>query len=63
MFPAGPSKRLGKAAAAKAALSKLYNYSFVNYTSIGGSDSPYGSTSDLSEQLSFPQTVADHISK
>ncbi|KAF0300570.1 Double-stranded RNA-specific editase 1 [Amphibalanus amphitrite] len=59
----GPSKRLGKAAAAKAALSKLYNYSFVNYTSCGGSDSPYGSTADLCEHMSFPQTVADHISK
>jgi hypothetical protein len=65
-FLVGPSKKLGKAAAAKAALAKLYNVTFSPFTSplqpnrsLGSSGAPPVSF----EQMALPQVLADHIAR
>ncbi|GFG33071.1 hypothetical protein Cfor_12096 [Coptotermes formosanus] len=62
----GPSKKLGKAAAAKAALAKLYNVTFSPFTSslqpnrnLGSS----GATPISFEQMALPQVLADHVAR
>lgn len=61
----GPSKKLGKAAAAKAALAKLYNVSFSPFSlpACGkGGGSPRSSIVGL-DRLALPQVLADHIAR
>ncbi|KAJ4430059.1 hypothetical protein ANN_22268 [Periplaneta americana] len=62
----GPSKKLGKAAAAKAALAKLYNVTFSPFPSplqpnrnLGSPGAPPVSF----EQMALPQVLADHIAR
>ncbi|KAG8233017.1 hypothetical protein J437_LFUL013686 [Ladona fulva] len=70
----GPSKKLGKAAAAKAALAKMFNITFSPFASlIGGQGTPASPASALiaspslllkklaGDRMSMPQTLADHI--
>ncbi|XP_071450913.1 double-stranded RNA-specific editase Adar isoform X2 [Hetaerina americana] len=70
----GPSKKLGKAAAAKAALAKMFNITFSPFASlVGGQGSPASPPSALiaspslllkklaGDRMSMPQTLADHI--
>ncbi|XP_021930344.1 double-stranded RNA-specific editase Adar-like isoform X4 [Zootermopsis nevadensis] len=62
----GPSKKLGKAAAAKAALAKLYNITFSPFTSPLQPNRSLGSPSAPPvsfEQMALPQVLADHISR
>ncbi|XP_065353126.1 double-stranded RNA-specific editase Adar isoform X2 [Cloeon dipterum] len=57
---AGPSKKLGKAAAAKAALLKLYN---LNFSPFQGIHTQQNSTLGQNQNfVSLPQMLADHIS-
>ncbi|XP_067012157.2 double-stranded RNA-specific editase Adar [Anabrus simplex] len=62
----GPSKKLGKAAAAKAALAKLYNVTFTPFSSPmqpnRSMNSP-GTPTVTFEQLALPQVLADHIAR
>jgi hypothetical protein len=63
-FFAGPSKKLGKAAAAKAALAKLYNITFSPFTSLLQPNGNFGSSGAPPvsfEQMALPQVLADHI--
>ncbi|XP_046397607.1 double-stranded RNA-specific editase Adar-like isoform X2 [Ischnura elegans] len=70
----GPSKKLGKAAAAKAALAKMFNITFSPFASlVSGQGSPATPPSALiaspslllkklaGDRMSMPQTLADHI--
>nr|CAD7256457.1 unnamed protein product [Timema shepardi] len=58
----GPSKKLGKAAAAKSALAKLYNLSFSPFsTPLQPARTP--STPSSVDQMVLPQVLADHISR
>nr|CAD7404859.1 unnamed protein product [Timema cristinae] len=57
-----PSKKLGKAAAAKSALAKLYNLSFSPFsTPLQPARTP--STPSSVDQMVLPQVLADHISR
>ncbi|KAF4518987.1 hypothetical protein B566_EDAN007775 [Ephemera danica] len=62
----GPSKKLGKAAAAKAALLKLYNLNFSPFTGsrsgTGPGTSNGGGVGPGRDHLALPQVLADHIS-
>jgi hypothetical protein len=65
-FFAGPSKKLGKAAAAKAALAKLYNITFSPFTSLLQPNRNFGSSGAPPvsfEQMALPQVLADHIAR
>ena len=65
-FIAGPSKKLGKAAAAKAALAKLYNVTFSPFTSSVQPNRNLGSAGAAPvpfEQMALPQVLADHIAR
>lgn len=62
----GPSKKLGKAAAAKAALAKLYNVTFSPFTSSLQPNRNLGSAGAAPisfEQMALPQVLADHIAR
>ncbi|XP_049791695.1 double-stranded RNA-specific editase Adar-like isoform X1 [Schistocerca nitens] len=62
----GPSKKLGKAAAAKAALAKLYNMTFTPFpNSLKQTRSllTTGTANASLEQMTLPQVLADHISR
>ncbi|XP_023716854.1 double-stranded RNA-specific editase Adar isoform X3 [Cryptotermes secundus] len=62
----GPSKKLGKAAAAKAALAKLYNITFSPFTSLFQPNRNFGSPGAPPvsfEQMALPQVLADHIAR
>lgn len=57
----GPSKKLGKAAAARSALAMLYNFSFSPLaTPPSFANAAPGTTRD---SPGLPQVLADHISK
>nr|CAD7463375.1 unnamed protein product [Timema tahoe] len=58
----GPSKKLGKAAAAKSALAKLYNLSFSPF-STPLQPARTSSTPSSVDQMVLPQVLADHISR
>ncbi|KAK7864797.1 hypothetical protein R5R35_012286 [Gryllus longicercus] len=61
----GPSKKLGKAAAAKAALAKLYNLTFSPFNSPLPAGRAIGSPGSQPgfEALALPQVLADHIAR
>jgi hypothetical protein len=60
-FFSGPSKKLGKSAAAKAALLKLYNLNFSPFQ--GLQSQPAQGLNPNQNFVTLPQVLADHISR